>query len=82
MHTIMNVDRNRSHALRLVAAALAIAITIGMFSAVIGLFQILALSPGELAAAERACAERIHASEREACMRQGSGARHVRMANR
>ena len=82
MHTVTNVDRNRRHALRIVAAALAIAITIGMFWAVIALFQILELSPGELAAAERAATERTYLSEREACMRQGSGARHLRTARR
>ena len=82
MHMVISIGWKRRHALRVVAAALAIAITIGMFSAVIELFQILGLTPGEYAAAERACADRTYVREREACMRQWSGVPYVRTARR
>jgi len=79
MHTVASVDRNHRHAIRVVAAALALAITVGMFWAVIGLFQMLGLPLGELAAAgrgcaergcnERGCNERTYVSEDDACRR-------------
>ena len=81
MHIDTSADRSLPHPVRAVAAALAIAITIGTFSAVIVLFESLGLPWGGLPAAERACAELTHVSEREACMRQWWVVRH-RVAHR
>ena len=81
MH-IVTIDNRNPHSVRVVAAVLAVAITIGLFYAVIGLFQILGAPLGELARAERACTERTYRSEREACIRQWSIAHHVRVAHR
>ena len=53
-----------------VAAALAAAITVGIFSGVVELFQHDGRPLERLAAAERACASRAYVSEREACMRE------------
>jgi hypothetical protein len=80
MHAVTTTDHR--HLVRIVAAALAVAITIGMFAAVIGLFQVLGLPPADLAAAERACADRTVVAEREACIRHRSNARDIRMAHR
>ena len=52
------------------AAALGAAITVGIFSGVVALFQHNGLPLERLAAAERACASRAYVSEREACMRE------------
>ena len=45
MHIVTDVDRDHRHAVRVVAAALAVAITTGMFWAVIGLFQSFGWAP-------------------------------------
>ena len=52
-----------------VAAALSILITIGLFTAVAGLFQRDGTPLHNVAMAERACSELAFVSEREACVR-------------
>jgi hypothetical protein len=54
----------------IVAAALATSIAFGLPTAVAFLFQRDGAPMGQLAAAERACTQRVYMSEREACMRE------------
>lgn len=60
-----------------VAAALATFIAIGLLTAVAFLFQRDGKPMDQLAAAERACAQRVYVSEREACMREWLAAAHA-----
>lgn len=53
-----------------IAAALATFIAIGLLTAVAFTFQRDGKPLEQLAAAERACVQRIYVSEREACMRE------------
>ena len=53
-----------------VAAGLATFIAIGLLTAVVFLFQRDGTPMEQLAAAERACTQRVYVSEREACMRE------------
>lgn len=53
-----------------VTAALATFIAIGLLTAIVFLFQRDGAPMKQLAAAERACAQRVYVSEREACMRE------------
>ena len=57
-----------------VASVLATLITVGVLSAVAGLFQTRGLPLEELAAAERACAEQMYVSDRETCIREWGAA--------
>jgi hypothetical protein len=52
------------------AAALATAIVRGLLTTVAFLFQFDGAPMEQLVAAERACTERAHVSEREVCMRE------------
>ena len=52
------------------ASALSALIAVGMLSAVMSLFQSRGVPLGQLAAAERSCAEHAYVSERERCVRQ------------
>jgi len=53
-----------------VSAALATLIAIGFLAAVAFLFQRDGAPLEQLAAAERACTQRVYVSEREVCMRE------------
>jgi hypothetical protein len=53
-----------------IAAALATLIAIGLLTAVAFMFQRDGKPMEQLAAAERACIQRVYVSEREACMRE------------
>lgn len=53
-----------------IAAALATLIAIGLLTAVAFMFQRDGKPMEQLAAAERACVQRVYVSEREACMRE------------
>jgi hypothetical protein len=81
MDIVSNVDRSRRHAVRVVAAALAVAITTGMFWVVIGLFQSLGL-PLAIAAAERDCPERACVAQTKACTPKDSAGRNARVGGR
>ena len=53
-----------------IAAALATFIAVGLLTAVAFLFQRDGAPMEQLAAAERACAQHVYVSERDACMRE------------
>ena len=53
-----------------VAAALATFVAIGLLTGVAFLFQCDGRPLEQLAAAERACVQRVYVSEREACIRE------------
>jgi hypothetical protein len=60
-----------------IAAALATFIAIGILTAVAFMFQRDGKPMEQLAAAERACVQRVYVSEREACMREWLAAAHA-----
>jgi len=68
------------HGASIVAAALSFLITIGLFTALVGLFLRDGTPLQNVAIAERACSELAFVSEREACVRSFLAAaydRHV-----
>jgi len=62
----------------IVASALSLLITIGLFFAVTGLFLLDGTPLHNVVIAERACSEFAFVSEREACMRSFLAAAHDR----
>ncbi len=59
-----------SSIMTVVAAALAVVITVGILSIVVSLFQSRGAPMERLVAAERACVSHAYQSERDACMKQ------------
>lgn len=68
--TSNRIPHARSSLTRVAIAALAGCITMGIFLAVVTLFQSHGRPMERLAAAERACMARVYQSERQACMQR------------
>jgi hypothetical protein len=69
---------SRDPATKAVAAALAVAISIGLLGTIVGLFQRDGTPLQQVVVAERACANHAFVSEREACVRLYLAASRVR----
>ncbi len=81
----MNAKSSFAHASSFsitVVAALAAFIAVGLLTGVAFLFQRDGAPMEQLAAAERACTQRIYVSEREACMREWLAARAPNVASK